>query len=399
MSRPRGPAFALAAIVLGACASPAATPAESVSPAPTIASSATTAATAAPPASAVATPNRTSQPVPTQPPQANAPQVRVVSQTLALGATTSLIEVVGRYRTDTETALRSWVPSYLEALDRYRNDATSQNRGLFESMHVPGPYAELMRQSLSPWFGPPGTAPQKRTFQLGQLMIQHMYAKPWGRVAYIDATLTYVDRITAVDGSISTVQRVQQGRYANQGRGLYKVIDGYDPMVSRWVDGEQPRWSALALEAEAPNAIGYFLQRESYVPGEPYPHGIPSGGRFLNTAFENAWNESLSKLDTSYSKGDFKTRRFDDVTVRVARFEPATFLGDGVVTVLVSAKLVTATPGAAERASPVTRTLRFYRITRDGLGAFWQVVDEQSAGGAWLSGGDLALAEIDQDRG
>jgi hypothetical protein len=47
----------------------------------------------------------------------------------------------------------------------------------------------------------------------------------------------------------------------------------------------------------------------------------------------------------------------------------------------------------------VTRTLRFYRITRDGLNAFWQVVDEQGSGGAWLSGGDLALAEIDQDRG
>jgi len=42
---------------------------------------------------------------------------------------------------------------------------------------------------------------------------------------------------------------------------------------------------------------------------------------------------------------------------------------------------------------------RFYRITRDGLFANWQVVDEQGANGAWLSGGDLELAEIDQDRG
>ena len=64
----------------------------------------------------------------------------------------------------------------------------------------------------------------------------------------------------------------------------------------------------------------------------------------------------------------------------------------------VSGQLVTAV-GAAERSTPVTRTLRFYRITRDGLNAFWLVVDEQGSNGDWLSGGDLALAEIDQDRG
>jgi len=82
----------------------------------------------------------------------------------------------------------------------------------------------------------------------------------------------------------------------------------------------------------------------------------------------------------------------------VSRFEPATFLGDGVVTVVASGQLVTAV-GAVERTTPVTRTLRFYRITRDGLNAFWLVVDEQGPSGDWLSGGDLALAEIDQDRG
>ena len=104
------------------------------------------------------------------------------------------------------------------------------------------------------------------------------------------------------------------------------------------------------------------------------------------------------KLDLSYKSGEFTTRRFDDVAVRISRFEPATFLGDGVVTVVVSGQLITAASGA-ERSTSMTRTLRFYRITRDGLNAFWQVVDEQGPSGAWLSGGDLALAEIDQDRG
>ena len=391
-------AVAIALIVIAACASPGASPSEPFSPTPIVASAAPT-LTPVPPASAIATPSRTSEPGPTPPPQASAPPVRVVSQSFSIAPATTLIEVVGRYRTDTESALRAWMPTYLQTLDRYRSDPSEANRSFFDSVHAPGPYTELIRQSLAPWYGPPGGATQKRVFELGQLAIQHMYAKPWGRVAYIDATLTFVDRITAADGKTSTVQRVQQGRYVNQGQGQYKVIDGYDPMVSRWVDGDQPRWSALALEAEAPLAVGYFLQRESYVPGEPYAHGAPAGQRFLITAFDNVRNDSLLKLDASYRAGEFTTRRFDDVAVRVSRFEPATFLGDGVVTVVVSGQLVTTAPGAAERATSVTRTLRFYRITRDGLNAFWQVVDEQGSSGAWLSGGDLALAEIDQDRG
>jgi hypothetical protein len=377
-------------------------PAETLSPAPTFVSSVAPTSTAAPATPAEPTvqptPDRTSEPVPTAPPQASAPPVRVVSQSFTLAPATTLIEVVGRYRTDTETSLRSWVPAYLEALDKYRSDPNEQNRGAFDSMHAPGPYTEFIRQSLAPWYGPPGVAAPKRTFEIGQLTIQHMYAKPWGRVAYIDAALTYTDRITAADGTKSAVPHVQQGRYVNQGQGFYKVIDGYDAVVSRWVDGEQPRWSALALEAEAPFAIGSFLQRESYVPGEPYAHGTPPSQRFSISPFDKARNDSLLKLDASYTRGEFTSRRFADVSVRVSRFEPATFLGDGVVTAVVTGQLVTAT-GAAERSTPVTRTLRFYRITRDGLNAFWLVVDEQGASGEWLSGGDLALAEIDQDRG
>jgi hypothetical protein len=327
-----------------------------------------------------------------------APQIRVVSQTFAVTAAAPLIEVVGPFRTNAETELRSWVPYLLAGLDTYRRDPTtaSSAAALFDSLYVPGPYAELVRQSLR---GAMAAGPgEQRKFELGQLAIQHMYAKPWGRVAYIDATLTFTDRITAANGTTSSVQHTQQARFANQGRGMYKVIDGYDPMLGRWVDGEQPRWSALALEAEA-TQMAWFFQRESYVPGEQYPHATPPGGRFLVTAFDSAWNDSLTALDASYTKKEFTTRRFDDLTVRISRFEPATFLGDGVVTVVVNAKLVTAASNAAERSTSVTRTLRLYRLTRDGLFANWLVVDEQGANGAWLSGGNLELAEIDQDRG
>ena len=392
----RWPALALAVMVLGACTAPVATPSGTASPP---ASSATATPTVAPTVEPTATTLvRTPDPIPKGSPQAPPPSIRVVPQAFAVVTAAPLIEVVGPFRTTTEAEIRSWVPSFLQGLDQYRTDLNeSSNRALFESLYAPGPYAELIRQSLR--VGASTTPGEQRKFEMGQLMIQHMYAKPWGRVAYIDATLTYTDKITAADGKTSSVSLTQQARFVNQGHGMYKVIDGYDPTLGRWVDGEQPRWSALALEAEAPAQMGWFFQRESYVPGEQYPHAAPPGGRFLVTAFDDAWNDSLDKLDASYAKKEFTTRRFDDVTVRISRFEPATFLGDGIVTAVVNARLVTAAASGPERSTPVTRTLRLYRITRDGLNANWQVVDEQGSNGAWLSGGNLELAEIDQDRG
>ena len=396
---PRWAGTALAVIVLGGCTAPAAAPSSTAPPTASIAPSATATSTPAPTVEPTATTLvRTPEPIPTGAPQAAAPAIRVVSQAFSVATAAPLIEVVGPYRTTTETELRRWVPSLLEGLDRVRvSPYEASSRALFDIFYAPGPYAELIRQSLSSTR--PTAQGEQHKFELGQLTIQHMYAKPWGRVAYIDATLSYVDRVTAADGKTSSTQLAQQARFVNQGHGMYKVIDGYDSALGRWVDGEQPRWSALALEAEAPNQMWWFFQRESYVPGEQYPHAAPLGGRFLVTAFDNAWNDSLAKLDASYAKKEFTTRGFEDLIVRVSRFEPATFLGDGIVTVVVNGRLVTAVAGGPERSTPVSRTLRFYRITRDGLNANWQVVDEQGTNGAWLSGGSLELAEIDQDRG
>jgi len=390
----------LAMIALAACTAPAATPGASASPTPSSApsekASPTPLLSIAPTATTLV---RTPEPIPTGSPQSSPPPVVTVSQTFALGTAAPLIEVVGPYRTAAETDLRVWVPNYLEALDKFRSDPSGSNRGLLDLMYAPGPYAEFMRQSLQASVGPQPSAGLQRKFELGQLTIQHMYAKPWGRVAYIDAQLSYLDRVTQAGGKTSTVQHVQQARFVNQGHGMYKVIDGYDPMVARWVDGEQPRWSALALEAEAPFPIGWYLQRESYVPAEQYPHAGAPGSWWLITVFDKARNDLVNQLDAAYAKKEFTNRRFDDASVRISRFEPATFLGDGVVTVVLSARLVTAAPGGPERSTPVTRTLRFYRITRDGLNSNWQAVDEQGADGTWLSGGNLELAEIDQDRG
>jgi hypothetical protein len=377
--------------LIAACAPPTASQETTPTPSATV-----TAATPTP--SPDLTPAATPEPAPSLPPQAPLPLVTAVSQTFTVAPLPQLIEIVGVYRTNTESEVRSWAPTYLQALDKYRNGPTEETKSVFEAMNTPGPYAEIVRASLQIWSGPPGSAPN-RTYELDGLTIQHMYAKPWGRVAYIDATMTYHDKIIATDGKISAVPHVQRIRVVNQGRGFYKVVDGYDAVVNRWIVGDGPRWSALALEREGPAAVGGLLVRESYVPGEAYPHGMPATSLPPSVPpFERALNDAIVKLDAAYQQREFSARRYDDVTVRVSRFEPASFLGDGVVTVSVNAKLVLTSTGGPETTSAVARTLRFYRITRDGLNAFWLPVDEQVAG-AWMSGGDLALSEIDQDRG
>src|SRR5688500_856286 len=113
----RWTAIALAVVVIG-CAAPATTPASNTPTASGSVVNSRVPVTPVPPASAVLTPGRTSEPRPTEPPRAVRPPIRVVAQPLEIAPSTALIEVVGRYRTDTETAVRSWMPFYLEILDK-----------------------------------------------------------------------------------------------------------------------------------------------------------------------------------------------------------------------------------------------------------------------------------------
>jgi hypothetical protein len=160
------------------CTAPAATPSGTASATPSIAASATATATAAPTVEPTATTLvRTPEPIPTGAPQAAAPSIHVVSQAFAVPTAAPLIEVVGPYRTSTETDLRRWVPSLLEGLDKVRVDRyEASNRALFDIFYAPGPYAELIRQSLAPLR--PTSQGEQRKFELGQLTIQHMYASP-----------------------------------------------------------------------------------------------------------------------------------------------------------------------------------------------------------------------------
>src|SRR5213594_2617262 len=166
------PALALAIVVLGACTAPAATPGDAVSPTLTVAPSSSPSPSAAPTVEPTATTLvRTPEPIPTGSPQAAPPAIQVVSGVFAVATATPLIEVVGPYRTTTEADLRRWVPMLLEGLDKIRVDPyASSSRALLDILYAPGPYAELIRQSLAPLRAT--RQGEQRKFELAQLAIQ-----------------------------------------------------------------------------------------------------------------------------------------------------------------------------------------------------------------------------------
>ena len=388
----------LSILVAAACGQTPSAASRTETPAPSTSTAAPTPmATVAP--SPLRTPVLTPPAEPSAPAVSPVPPVRVASPALVVTLLPAPFEASGQIRTDATEMFKSWVPQYLQALDRYRANSTPETKIAFENFVTAGPFLEVVRRSLGDLYSGTAQDPQ-RELVLSEATVDHVWAKPWGRPAYVDATIVYDDRTTTA-AATKTERRTVRLRLVNQGFGFLRVLDGYDTVLGRWINGESPRYSAPALDAEAGDAIGYVLARESYVRGEQYPHSAIANGVpvQLSTPFAKSWEAAINALDEQYKRGDFAERRFDQVTASILTFEPATFIGDGVVTLRVDGKLVTVDKTGASSTTPVTRMLRFYRITRDGTNAGWAPIDEQSKTGAWISGGNLALAEIDQDRG
>ena len=135
------------------------------------------------------------------------------------------------------------------------------------------------------------------------------------------------------------------------------------------------------------------IRAESFAPGV-YPGGAT---RPPTTAFWKARGEALSQLGRTFDSGTLVDRHFEDVTARIVRFEPATYVGDGVLTVSVTGKLVEIAADGTKRTVPFTQPLKFLRTY--GGGAGWFAVDAQEPDGSWDSGGVLALSEIDRQFG
>jgi hypothetical protein len=377
------------ATALASCAPPSAVAQPTEAPPPPSASpAAETPAPTEEPTAPVATP------VPAAIPQSvPLPEVKIDRRAFAIGPIQGLVAPSAEDAASMQANLAGIAQTYGELLTRYGNlprlNSVDQAnaRMQFDTWMGTGPFADLVRGWLAIRY-----ADEVKTVTVRDFTIERVYAKPWGRPALVEAHFAIVDRTETAIGTPS--ERRHDVRVRISVASSWRIIDVYDPTAGRWLAGDTPRYSPLVLEDEVTSAVALYLQNESYLYGAP----VPSASRPPTTEFWKARVAALVELNELYQKGALRDRHFENVTVRITRFDPATFLGDGIVTVSVTGKLVEIDANGKRRVVPFTQPLRFLR-TFGGEGSSWVAVDAQEPDGTWDSGGVLALSEIDRTFG
>lgn len=377
---------ALAALVVlaAACSSAAPSPTPSSSPEPS----------ATPFVNAVVEPVTTATPTPPAPvnvPALARPVVTLDRRAFPIGSPQGFVAAAS----EDESLLAANVPdiakSYGELLTKYANIQmgtidSDNTRMQFDAMHAAPRYVEALRK----WLAYRG-ADDSITVEIRDVALDRAYAKPWGRQAMIEVHFVLaVGHHGKINGPSTAGHAV---RLRMSVAGNWQVIDAFDATAGRWLEGDSPRYSAFSLESEVPEVVAEYLSAESFAPG------VSPGGavRPPTTAFWKARTDALSEMNQLFTSGALVDRHFEDVTARIVRFDPATYVGDGVLTVSVAGKLIEIARDGTKRTVPFTQPLKFLRT----YGGFtqWTAVDAQEPDGSWDSGGVLALSEIDRTFG
>lgn len=276
--------------------------------------------------------------------------------------------------------LGEWSKSFVAMLERRRHpqpgvDPEQDLRNMFAEPRV----AQVVVRSLA---GPNITGQPE--LGLTDWRLNGGVMRAWGSPAFADVTIRAHDHGPTEDVELSWRMRVQPIGF------WYRVIDLFDPASGTWMIGEGPRYSAVELDTELRWAA------QAYLGSESYSSFRPSNGTFgsADTAFWRVRAEAINGLNRRFATGALTERYFEGVTARVERFEPAWFGGDGVVTVMLSGRVVETVAGGRQVTSDFTQRLKFLR-TFD----FWTAVDAQEDDGSWDSGGNLALAEVARPHG
>ena len=369
--------------ILAACA-PAAV--ASPTPEPTTEPTATPAPSPTPEAVATAT---AVPPAPVGPtgPQIATPKVTLVQQSMAFGTLPLAALGQGDELRLVQDQLPFWAANFATVLTDYQGvisgDAEKQMtlRYQFDNQIAPGPFAEIAKiWALR-------NAPSARKFTATDATLLNVYAKPWGRAAYADMSLKLVETGGSSDSTRDLRIRLTIGR-------AWRVIDAWDGTTGRWLVGETPQYSGLALESEVPSAVANYLWNESYVAGGPVQYPQRPG----TSNFNQARIDALNLLNDRFTSQRLVDRHFEGATVKILRFDPATYLGDGILTVSVSGRLLETDGAGTTRTIPFTQQMKFLRTVRSGATTL-NAVDQQSTNGTWDSGGELALYAVDVEFG
>ena len=313
-------------------------------------------------------------PQPTRPPHIEAPAVTITGTDFPISPPSASLAVVppGEF---TVANAKLGLNQYLEGLDRYRDT------GRVEHVQITGAFRDAVVASLDATKRP-GV---QRKFALTSYSVERVYAKPWGTQALVDVVATITD--TVVSGNAAP--EVETGRLRLAGdRGL-TVVDGWNGM--RWFNGISPvDRGKLVVELQQP--FGWYLQVETWVPGSQLQPFYAPGGE---TPFTKARNALIQKFD----RDAIASRTLTDVTATVGRFETLTEIGDGIATITLVGTVVTRSATGVETRTPFAKVVQAFRKAfATGHGHFW-VVDERGPDGSWLSGGDIALKDVDRSFG
>jgi len=207
------------------------------------------------------------------------------------------------------------------------------------------------------------------------------------RAAYADIAFKLIESGGTQDSTRDLRLRVTVGRG-------WRVIDAWDTTTGRWLVGEAPQYSALVLESEAPSAVANYLYGESFAAGGNEQFASRPGV----STFLQARVDAIKELNDAFKSHLLVDRHFEGTSVKIIRFDPATYLGDGVLTVVVSGKLLQTDGSGATRTFPFSQQMKFLRSLRGGNPNL-NAVDQQSTNGTWDSGGELALYAVDIEFG
>jgi hypothetical protein len=353
-------ALAALAVFVAACGAPVAAPSQ-------------------PPATASAAPSMDPSPTPAATPSAaseHVPGIQVPDPTVTLDGRSFPIEatlVLERPAIDEQARekVRQGILNYLMRLDWHRNGP-----GQGGLVTITGRFAEVVMQGLEST-RTPGI---ERSFVLESFEVDRYLVKPWGTPGYAEARVTIVDR--AKDGKAPD-QR-ESGRLRLLGDRL-AVVDGWDAASGRWFNDDMQPLTATAVRERILSPLPSYLRVESWVKGSAPESGF---GSSMEDPFSKARSAYLKLLDRSKV-----SRQFSDVTARIERFETFAEIPDGLATVRLTGSVTMVDLDGREERVPFDRT-----VVVAATSSITSIVDEQTAPGVWMSGGDLMAVLKEQDR-
>lgn len=251
---------------------------------------------------------------------------------------------------------------------------------MFGTTFAPGPFAESVRELVTT-----RRENEIRTFHAGEATLENAWVRPsngaFGEAASIglvEGTVTFTDEV--LTGAGRTVE-THTWRLRALAQGQFFILDGAEAPAML---GPLPPFDAAALDREVASQVAWYLQQEEVGPT------VRPFSPFKGTPYWDARTGALDWIRTLAERGTLTDRHFDGMSAQITRFTPASYLGDGYVTVHLKGTLVEIVNGV-RHTYPVNESVVFQRFSF--AQATWIAVDGQNDDGTWIANGDYGTPQ------